>query len=573
MRVDAVWDIETEAWDTFVCGGLWTRDGGVNIFDSEDELGGALLSLPRGTVAWAHAGGRFDVLWFLDWCHRRARVPKARIHLSGSSVTSLAVTGGPILRDSARLIPMALKAACTMFPGRTQKERLDLPCTCGESCGGYCAITRGMARHLRARLKEYLSADILSLRDTLEDLLAYAAENDINLAGTVASTGWKTAKQQCGLPDADWELDDYQLARDGYYGGLVAVGQTEAPLVHRFDRKSAYPAALTLPVPCGAPRQHGSAGSKTAWARQLPGIYHATVRVPDMMAPPLPLRVAGRIVYPWGKVEGAWAREELAHAEEVGATVVKIHNSIVWPREESLLRPYVEHCFRLRERATSPALKTWLKFLANSPTGGFAMSPEQDTVALGDYADDPAYEPVGGGGYTWLWRRPMFRIAARAHVHWAATLTARARVELHRQIEHAGEDWVYSDTDSCFATRPLTRNIGAELGMWAPEGEATDFVALAPKVYSYITDEGKRHVRAKGIPAADKSWGAILRGSPVALNRGVDSLLVAARTDRLFRRRGGVRTVETRVDWCGARLRQGVRTRAPHVTELAKLPR
>lgn len=570
IPVDAVWDIETANWDEFVCGALWTPDEGTTVYDNEDELADALLSLPPGSTAWAHAGGKFDVLWLLDWCRRNGSIPKAQIRLSGASIASLAINKGPTFRDSARLMPMSLREACTMFPDCAQKERLAFPCVCGEECGGYCSISNDMDSSHRLRLHDYLEADIHSLRDTLICLSQYADESELLLAGTVASTAWRTAKERCKLDDADWELGAYKLARAGYYGGLCAVRKIAAPRICRFDRRSAYPAELCKPVPCGVMKMLDSRTAPLAWNRDKPGVYHVTVDVPESMNPPLPLRVAERIVYPWGKFEGCWPANELQYALDRGAKILQWHSGIAWADEQPRLKPHVEHCFALREKADNKALKTWLKFIANSLTGAFAQNPEQDIVAIGDYADDPRWEPVGK--YDWIWRRTSFRLSQRAHVHWAGTLTGGARVELNRQIDHAGDDWAYSDTDSCNATRMLTRNVGNELGDWAFEGEGTNWTAIAPKVYSYDTDT-KKHVRAKGIPDADKKWSKIAAGEQIKLDRGVDSLLVAAKKDKLFSRRDGRRSVQTRDDWCGARIRRGDVTFAPNVTDLVTLPR
>lgn len=570
LKVDAVWDIECAEWDQFAVGAVWTRDSGTEVFRSESDLAERLLSLPKNAVAWAHAGGRYDVLWLLDWCRRAGSIPAAQIRLSGSSIASLAIRNGPVLRDSCRLIPMSLKQACTMFDG-ARKETLELPCICGRECGGYCSIRVGMVGKERRQVEEYLVADVEALRDTLLGLADYAAAHALKLGGTVASTAWATAKERCGLDDADWDFRAYKLARLGYYGGLAAVGQLSAKRVHRYDRASAYPAALTLPVPCGPMRVLDARTARLAWGREKPGIYHAVIDIPDQLAPPLPVRHGARLVYPHGRLHGAWARDEIRHAIDYGAKLVELTAGVAWADEKPILKPHVEHCFGLRSAATSKSLKTWLKFVANSLTGAFAQDPEQDVVVLGDKADDPAYEQVGR--YDWIWRRKAFRVSSRAHVHWAATLTARARVELHEQINHAGAAWCYSDTDSVIATTKLTRNVGTELGQWQLEGVATDFRAIAPKVYTYVDDDGTRFARAKGIPDAVREWDRINAGSVVPLDRGVKSLLVAARGDALFARNDGQRTVKPRDGWIGARVRVGNRTRAPSVAELAGLPK
>jgi hypothetical protein len=585
LRVDCVWDIETEDWDTFVCGGVWDRrTGDVALFEDEDGMAEALLAMPKGHTCWAHAGGRFDVLWLLDWCRRHDRVPEAVIRLSGSSIASCQIKGGPLLRDSFRLMPMALRECCTMFPGCAQKERLSLPCTCGEDCGGYCAISRNMNRAAKNRLLSYLEADILSLRDTLLKLVSYCDEHDVLLGGTVASTGWITARERCGLMNTNWELEAYRRARAGYYGGRCEVGITRAPLVHRFDRVQAYPAALCRPMPVGDPVLLDRRTAPKAWARGKAGVYFAAVEVPEMMAPPLPVRFRERIVYPWGLVIGSWPSEELAHAEEVGCKIVKLHGGIAWPRTEALLKPHVEHCFGLRQVAKAEgnkALSTWLKFVANSLTGAFAQDPESDLVALGEeYADDPAWEPVGR--YDWIWRRGMFAIPSRGHVQWAATLTGNARVEFNRQQVHAGDDWAYGDTDSNYALRMLTRNRGTEFGEWDYEGPGEEWVCVAPKVYKYIDKKHDMVAKAKGIPMsknpkaasrAEGVWPRIMAGQEITLDRGVDSLLVAAKGESLFHRRSGKRRVLCKDGWCGARPLDGTRTRPPHMSEVENIPR
>lgn len=574
LRIDAVWDIETAQWDRFVCGAVWdARTNSVNVHWDEDDLAEELLALPKGFTAWAHAGGKFDVLWLLDWCHRRKQVPEAIIRLSGSSIASLAIKGGPIFRDSARLMPMALAEACQMFPGCALKQRLSLPCNCGKDCGGYCAIRVDMPAGERALLTVYLEADVLSLRDTLHELCNYAEASELDLAGTVASTGWNTARGRCGLWPAKWELEAYRRARAGYYGGRCEVGRTSASFVQRYDRKQAYPAALIKPLPTGEPKmlERGNAGM--AYGRNKLGIYYAAVQVPEMHAPPLPVRFRNRICYPWGLVIGSWPLAELQRAEEVGATILKFHGGIAWPRAEAILAPHIHRCFELREKADNKPLKTWIKFVANSLTGAFAQDPEFDLIGLGDgeeYTDNPAWKPVGR--YNWIWRRGVFAIPQRGHVHFAATLTADARVELHREIAHAGDAWCMSDTDSCIATQTLTRRIGEGLGEWAYEGEGRNFVCLAPKVYSYETDKG-RIAKAKGIPRAVGVWPTIMAGEVIPLDRGVDSLLVAARGDSLFHRRAGTRSILPRAGWVGGRIRDGSSTRAPSMGDLPDIPK
>lgn len=588
LRVDAVWDIETADWDTYVVGALWTPAGGTELFRNEDDLARALLALPRGSVAWAHAGGRFDVLWLLDWCHRHDCLPKATISMSGPSISAVHIAGGPVLRDSYRLIPMSLKKASTIFPGGAVKGDLALPCVCGRACGGYCSISRKMDAASWAQVEAYLAADVESLAFTLLGLADYAASHQLVLRGTVAGSSWASARLHGELPDAEWSLRSYRIARRGYYGGRVEVRRTRAPRIWRYDRNASYPAALREPVPCGYSRLiPDPKRAKMVWDRARPGFYTVAIDVPDMLAPPLPMRVAERRAYPFGTLRGTWPRDEILHAIDCGAKLRGVHSALIWEREEPVLRPYVEYVWRLRAAATAEAhargeeesrLAQWLKWLANSLTGAFAQDPEQSIFAIGDKADDAGWKSVGL--HDWLWRRVVFRIPDRAHVQWAGVLTGSARVELHRQIQHAGDAWVYSDTDSVPATRPLTRNVGGELGDWKFEGEGWAWEAVAPKVYRYETTDPKTGrdkvvARAKGVPDAERVWPQLAGGQRVVIDRGVKSFLTAVRAGGpLFKRNHTTRQLAPATEWVGARLRDGESaTRAPSVDELKLLPR
>jgi hypothetical protein len=569
--VDAVWDIECAQWDKFLCGALWTRESGVEVFRDPEHLADALMSLPPGAQAWAHAGGKYDVLWLIDYLASTGRMPRAQVSMSGASATSVKIKDGPWLRDSARLVPMSLARAAKIAGPNREK---------GDPGIAFEDMHAGMsAKHWKSVL-HYLVGDVELLRDVLFAIGDYAESQGIELRGTIGGTAWATASKWCELDDATWDAEVYNMVRPMYYGGLCAVAITEAERIYRYDRKSAYPASLMLPLPMGDPSVRDGARAGRDFASGKHGAYDALVAVPESLAPSLPIRHRNRLAYPYGMVRGVWAGLELQHAAECGAKIETIYGAVTWPKEEKRLAHYANRCFELRDSlpdVQKKALGIWLKFLANSLTGKLGQSPDSRVVALGDYSDDPSYELVGTS--PWVWSRDTWRIPNCAMVHWAGTLTARARVELHEQIRHAGASWVYSDTDSCFATRPLTRRIGEELGEWAFEGEGRDWRAMAPKVYSYHDLAKREHVaHAKGVPGAKDGdtiamdvWSRYVAGEAIKSDRGVKSLLVASRGERLFQRRSLSRALHVSNEWCGARLRDGNVTRAPNVTDLTRL--
>jgi len=496
-------------------------------------------------------------------------MPPATCYVSGGSATSIKFDKGPHLRDSARLLPMRLADTAKIAGEHRSKGDPGIP---------FEEFSRTMPAWQLARIVEYMVGDVELLRDVLLSLIEFATEHDISLRGTVGGSGWATASEWCGIEAASFPLSRvYEMARAGYKGGLCAVGRMEADTVYRYDRKSAYPASLMLPVPTGPFRGMYGKDAGRMFEKGKPGIYHATVDVPDSLVPPLPISTRGRLIFPWGCVQGAWTHLEIQYALTKGARIKSIDGGVVWAKESAVLSAYAGKCFELRDTLPEwnrKSLGTWLKFLANSLTGKLGQAPETRVVAIGDHAHDFKYRAVGISEH--VWSTDVWRIPECGHVQMAATLTARARIELCEQIDHAGQAWCYSDTDSCFSERPLTRGIGEALGDWAFEGEGHDWQCAAPKVYTYNDPKKARDVvHAKGVNVTTKEqWESYVSGEKIAA-KGVDTLLVAAgRGNELFVKKTLARGLSEKSregPWVGARKRAGNLTLAPHVKDLVNL--
>jgi hypothetical protein len=101
------------------------------------------------------------------------------------------------------------------------------------------------------------------------------------------------------------------------------------------DRRAAYCAAMaSREFPGGAitpqfypKREH----------LQRPGISVATVDMPRMTIPPLPVATkSGRTIYPYGRFRGVWTHDALRYAMEVGARVTLEH-TLLWSRRSRAL--------------------------------------------------------------------------------------------------------------------------------------------------------------------------------------------------------------------------------------------
>jgi hypothetical protein len=558
LQVDGTWDIECAEWDRFVVG-RWLSVSGETYesWNSADFFGS--LCQRRG-VWYAHAGGRYDVLWLLTEAAERGIRWSAR--LRGSGILSVRI-GAAEFRDSHAIVPLSLSKAAGLAGSGVQKGSVGLACECGKACPGFCALARPLTGSERAKVSEYLYDDCRVLLAVLDAVDARTRKDGIDLGLTVGGSAWKTAAEWCGLPKCEHDVSRYRRIREGYYGGRVEVFQTRASAGHRYDIHSSYPAALArtaLPIGTPAFRTGGKAGAD--YASGKPGIYAARVCVREANIPPLPVRTKDRLIYPYGSFCGVWTGLELRYAQTAGAKVEAVEWAYVWRASAAIVAPFARRVWRLRDEAAGAGEKSWAgwyKFLANSLTGKFAQQPEHESLLFVPFADplpegDLAVLRVGKAG-TFLRVSTPPRIDACAHAEWAAYLTAEARTELHRQLVSADVP-LYCDTDSVYSIQPQIRRIGDELGEWGYEGGLTDWRALAPKVYRYRAPDGSWHVRGKGFPGLDYAgFDALESGHDWHVTAGVMGARSALRGgDRMFVRNRLSRALHPTPGWCGGRL-------------------
>lgn len=580
IRIDGVFDIECEAWDRFVVGEVLTSEGERFVSRDEDIFWAELRR--REGYYWGHHAGRYDSMWALDMAMERGDDPN--ISPRGSGILQLRI-GKLFLCDSAALWPDKLEKISEICDAR--KMPFPLRCRCGtEGCKGYCAIRRSMPERDYRAVEEYLHGDCEALLQSMLALIERAEADGFDLRATIGTTAWNTAKAWCDLPDCTHELGTYRLIREGYAGGMTMVGRPLAASGHRHDIHASYPAALSRgQLPVGGVVVHTTGRAAGAALRKgRPGVYQCSVHVPDMAYPPLGFRAGDRLLYPTGLVDGAWTALEIEYAESLGCRVVSVRGGASFPRTEAMLRDYAERVWALRARALDGGLKdqayaAWLKWAANSCTGKLAQKETHDVYeyvrghACGD--GDPVIRR-GPHGHLLAWEGT--RVAPCAHVEWAAYLTADARIELHRQIQHAEEtgDFLYCDTDSVYSSERLTRRIGDDLGEWGYEGEMRAWCALAPKLYRYECTgcakhpSGGVHVRGKGMPdLSDAGFRALQDGESWVSERGVLGLRTALASEgRIFRRRRLERSHRPYPGWIGGRvLLDDGSTRPPTVAE------
>lgn len=606
MNIVGYYDIETEDWDTFVCGGILTEDDYAEYtWGNEREYVLHLLRL-EGTIL-AHNGGKFDHLWFLDALDRFGFLSSLSVSLtmSGASIVRAQLRGDNVdltLADSYKMfMPLSLRDL-------SEGKKLDvnfLKCSgqgqCAElmeyqrryhpddvnGCGGYCRISRRMSKRDLRRLMDYMEMDCRALKDGVEYMLSFAETQEIKTGWTVGSTAWKTATALIPeLPTQELSTMEYEYARNGFFGGRVSLFRRYADRGYQYDITSSYPNQCSNVLPRPETRDFicDTKRARRAYIRDTEGIYSADVVIPDMFIPPLPYRANingdNRLAFPTGKIHGTWAFPELKYAESLGCKI-EPETALVFRKSENYLGDFMHRLIELRMKCGKKSREgRWLKWIANSLYGKFASRPDVENVYLNPNEDmllgsENSIRRIGTRFGIYI--NPTYRILDCAHIVWASYITARARVQLHKMLnKHGGTDAIYCDTDSCFAMRKRTIDdgLGNGLGLWSNEGDFTEFQGIAPKVYRYVR-EGKSVMRAKGVVLPhdiDKAWNLIcdhkvVNGKPrIRGFRSAINIIARKGEGKLFEKEMPHRLVSEgfgdRID-----LGNGI-SRPPHVSEL-----
>ena len=267
------------------------------------------------------------------------------------------------------------------------------------------------------------------------------------------------------------------FAREAYYGGRVEVyrqGWVPSGTRH-YDVNSLFPSVMARER---FPDCRGWRGVRSPdW--RLEGVAEVTVTIPSGgRFPPLPVRADEEIVFPTGRVRGAWVYPELRRAMRDGAVIEEVHAAVECPRTERPFGGYVRYCYGRRRRAASRIDDRFWKLFLNSTYGKFGQQ-EGLEVIVND-------------------RSMTLRTNPPKHlcVMWAAYVTAYARLRLLALLRGCRTVY-YTDTDSLFTpdVLPVSTRLGAlKLVGVTRRSRGTGF--FGNKTYIW-----NGRAKAKGVPA------------------------------------------------------------------------
>ena len=492
----------------------------------------------RDHVWWAHNGGEYDYIYLFGSAKADAEAREAVVHpvMQGDRMIGFRVTHSKHrtdLRDSYALLPAGLAALADQLAPELPK--LDIGLSKGVTFDPDSPVHRAYAR----RDVEALLAVMVRYRSIMAERFDGTLPS-WSAAGTAMRAWQQTLAEGVSYSPGHHRTD--VLARAGYYGGLVHPGSVA---LHRdvatIDENSMYPTVMR------------ANGVPTGWSTPVnryrpgrPGFYIVEATVPlDQPFTFIPYRdPKGILSWPTGRFETVISSLELDAARARGIKIRVISGSI-WERID---HPFDEFVNRIEAmRAEGGPLALTGKLNGNGLYGKFGTRPDKEEWAISDLPPGPDWMP-GSDDPNDLTLYGLWKHHATIHApyllpHWAAWITAGARLELLRLVEAIGPELViYTDTDSVTAPREAieaaigrgTISVGPAFGQVKIESRWHSYRVVASKVYRGVTMDGKRIRKAKGIRRADRAaafggkvvtWDSpnaaiqVLRGAPMITTR------------------------------------------------------
>jgi len=485
----------------------------------------------ENVIIYAHNGGRFDFNFLLEDLYqinidrklKGEELLKIETIVQGESNVIQIKIGTVELRDSLALIPMSLKEACKAFKTPTQKG--DIGLKDGEKYD---------ANNLEHQF--YCQADCQATIEVVKavmDMVWKYFECGIGLS--TASTALNCFRSKMPKGKKYWRMARAleEFCRKGYYGGFVYPGKTmqvHGPTLSA-DRNASFGASMIdhggMPV--------GNPSISDEISADKPGIFRVWVKAEKPDLPIVPYRGKLGLMWPVGSFRTYLTNEEILFARDHGYEI-EVELGYVWPKYEQVFQEIVAFCEE--QEYTNPEIKPLIKLIRNGLYGKFGTRFINRELRWEEPDDPEEWTPLTDGrGHVnpFIWTREKENEAEYIMPHWAAFITARARMWMMKTMLAVGiENCFYGDTDSVKADQEAVleaiRAGKIEIGMTEKDiRECPDFImraireagidisprygtakvdevysefqAMGPKVYhGVLAGSDKTKTRAKGIP-------------------------------------------------------------------------
>lgn len=530
-------DIEANYWTQEMLVGHY--DGHTfRYFENSKEFLDFLFERRTSCTIYAHNGGAYDFLFFLQCLVRNFRPGEYEIHKfipRGSSILTYQIvksheTVGPrggrktkkqriTFVDSLALLPMGLKKITESFGVESAKGEWD----------------HDRYKYVCPELLEYLELDCKGLYESLKVFFNWPMVRRVKPSMTMASQALKifqTTMIKNIMPLRGW---DEEFVRGGYFGGRTeifkpfyihksspAISQSSLlkniksdKLLNYYDVNSLYPFVMRdnrFPV------EIDERPMQIKWDKL--GMWDCEVEVPkNMWVPPLGLAMyidpkskevlpstqnkPGKFIFPVGTFRGRWTTDELHYACSLGVKIKKCYGGVTFKDGGTIFKDFIEMLYAIRiDPKSSPVDNMIAKLLMNSCYGRFGINTLREQMVI----DDGQAEILGSA-----WEFPfsdsqnnVFKmrfakveeeVEMFTNVSIAAYVTSYSRIHMHKQYMKCKELF-YTDTDSILTTTEFEQ--GKKLGEMKLEFQAELGCFLLPKSYSLVpTAEWAKKLKIK----------------------------------------------------------------------------
>ena len=461
-----------------------------------EELVDLLLSR-ENVIIYAHNGASFDFNFLLPIFFAR-KVEMNFVVQGSDNVIAIMLPNGIEIRDSLALIPMSLAAATKAF-GTIEK--------------GDIGLKKGeIYDPLNEAHQKYCMNDCnctIAIVRAVIDLVAQHFGCGIGMS--TASTALGCFQAAIPKDKRYWRLPKgaEEFCRNAYYGGFVYPGLDMLPKgpTISVDRNASFAECMredAFPV-CNPMFTMQYEGDKKAiyWVR-------VTAHENRITMPCIPYRDKHGTKWPVGRFTTYITNEEYDFALEQGYEL-EVLRGYYWEKTEDVFSEFINKLEKME--FGQPELKPLIKLIRNALYGKFGSQFFNREFHWGEPENLEDWKPLcsskSGEVNPFIWYRDVPAQSPHIMPHWAAFVTARARLWMFKTMLTVGLDSVwYGDTDSvkgdanrikeCINSGMIDTSM--RYGSAKKDEEYLWFHAMGPKVYHGVLIDGNNKMRAKGIP-------------------------------------------------------------------------
>lgn len=433
--------------------GFWDGKRYVDFWgdDSTKALIEFLEDYPEPLLIYAHNGGRFDFMFFVEKLCGKIRIVNGRI--------LEAQIGKHTVRDSYGILPIPLSKLGA-----------------GKMSIDYKLMERDVRNEHKQEIRTYLKADCVALYDVCEAFLEQFGD-----ILTIGSAAMREFKKYHKFENASKGFDKFH--RNYYFGGRCQCFETgiiETP-IKVFDINSAYPDAMDKKMhPVGNESDTGTKITKETMFVCWRGLNFNAV--PMRMPYGLDFSINEGLF--WSTI----------HEFEAGLEMKlivphKIMHTVDF-KKRMAFSDFVQYFYEARKIAKKTGnkfLEIFYKLILNSAYGKFAQDPEKyvDSIILswGQIPDEEYSLEYRHDQYA-IWSKPAASFAY-FNVATAASITGAVRATLLHGIANSTRP-LYCDTDSIFCTDMVGVKDDNNLGAWKEEAQGNVIAIAGKKMYALL---------------------------------------------------------------------------------------